>query len=147
MAGIHKCKDLVLKGLCENRKSLECNIWQDPWVPILENHMISEPGNNPTSTSLDRELVDQDTRSQNLEKFEIFSKNIVSKVLKIKIPVLEYDSPVLFPSTSWQFSSRSEYKVQNQGDFQGSSQEQRTIWRRLWQSKLHDRQNNLSGKF
>lgn len=109
--GMYKYKELVKEGTCM-KIGAKSKCWHDLWMPTLEGFKVPSDVQIHSNSKLVRDLVDVDLRIWNWEQLNsIFPPNIVSEIMQVKVPVVEYDSPMWLPSKSGQFSIKIGFPI------------------------------------
>lgn len=87
-----KCRDIVLKGACYKISAFsDVKVWEDPWIPTIENFIPSKPF-HVSQNSLDHTLLVWHLMKECHSRWNIESHNyffptdVVKEIKKIHIP-------------------------------------------------------------
>ncbi|KAG8372571.1 hypothetical protein BUALT_Bualt12G0079900 [Buddleja alternifolia] len=137
-------KDSIKKGLCFTvSPSNFIRTWIDPWIPFIS-------GFKPPDTLLNEEreaqsylvnyFIDQPSLNWNVSALNMFFQSqIVSKILKIRIPSLMEPRRILWiPSKNGKFSVASSYLTDNGERFVGNQRGETLFWKAFWKTRVHE---------
>lgn len=138
--GILSSRDFIRKGSCfKLGHGWSINPWSDPWIPWMEGRSPKpKDGANLEGTNRVANLLNLHDFSWNMYKLQsLFEDPIIEEICKIEInPGFREDKLLWVDADSGDFSTRSAYNllVQDSHGMLVSG-----IWKKLWQSNLHER--------
>ncbi|KAL0285509.1 UNVERIFIED_CONTAM: hypothetical protein Sangu_2776500 [Sesamum angustifolium] len=143
--GIMECREIIKEGACYHVfANSEIKIWQDPWIPTVQNFLPPEEHMQEWSQNQNlffvRDLMENDCKSWNLNMLhEIFPPEIIKEILKINIPPLMEPKKLFWtPSKSGDFSTKSAYWIIQERRLP-SNHANIKIAKRIWSLRVHDR--------
>ena len=143
---IFDCRDVVKKGMCHKiSNGLNTWIWEDHWIPNEPNLIPLRRNGASLEAHLVAELIDQDTRRWDGEKFyELFEPDIVAKILTIYLTQLsQEDQGFLCLNPLSEFTGKTTYNASGVINYPPNLVLQNKDWKELWKLKIHAKLKNL----
>jgi hypothetical protein len=145
--GILNTRDLLKIGTCTIIGNGEhTSVWEDPWIPTLENFIPSPSLTNPNPTNIYRvsDLISPTTHQWDREKiFTIFDPITAGKILNIHLPnSLTIDRPCWTLCSTSILSVKSAYLTDQHSRFDSTGAFSQSEWKSLWKSKINARHNH-----
>ncbi|KAL3825541.1 hypothetical protein ACJIZ3_021570 [Penstemon smallii] len=142
---IFNCKDIILKGICTSiNVESSVQIWKIPWIPSLPGTILTPKPDclvDLTNFSLVRHLICPSRGDWDIDILsELFSPEIIFEIRKIIIsPPTSPQRLFWHPSKSGNFSSKSAYLTSQISRFPNLAQNDSTLFKNIWNSKIHNR--------
>ncbi|KAL0342468.1 UNVERIFIED_CONTAM: hypothetical protein Scaly_1909400 [Sesamum calycinum] len=137
-----KCMEIIQLGACfPVSKQSTINIWEQPWIPSIQNFTPECPQDpNLSWSTLVRDLIDQSCNQWKLELLnQMFPQSIVKEIRKIQIlESPEPPRPFWAPSKLGKFSTKAVFhtiqRITTQEDPNA-----KVLGKRIWSLDLHNR--------
>ena len=140
--GILGARNTLQKGVCYLVGSgVSIKIWEDPWIPSIENFSPCATGNINPSPNWVVDLMTDDRLNWDINKLNnLFDPSTVQAILKIHLsPAHTQDKIIWAPNKSGEFLVKLAFIQSQMSNLLNTSPLLIKEWKHLWKIKIHER--------